>query len=86
MATITVDVLFFAAYRERLSEDRRSASIAANATVADLLEALVREDERYQFVRDETRRMIAVNQSMARADTVLTDGDEIAFFPPVTGG
>jgi len=28
----------------------------------------------------------AVNQDMAQADTVLADGDEVAFFPPVTGG
>jgi len=28
----------------------------------------------------------AVNQDMARGDTRIADGDEIAFFPPVTGG
>jgi molybdopterin synthase sulfur carrier subunit len=28
----------------------------------------------------------AVNQAMARGDTQVADGDEIAFFPPVTGG
>ncbi len=28
----------------------------------------------------------AVNQSIARADTAVKDGDEVAFFPPVTGG
>jgi len=28
----------------------------------------------------------AVNQDMARADTPVHDGDEVAFFPPVTGG
>ena len=28
----------------------------------------------------------AVNQDMARADTLVHDGDEVAFFPPVTGG
>ncbi len=29
---------------------------------------------------------IAVNQEMAEPETVLRDGDEVAFFPPVTGG
>jgi molybdopterin synthase sulfur carrier subunit len=28
----------------------------------------------------------AVNQDIAGADTPVTDGDEVAFFPPVTGG
>jgi molybdopterin synthase sulfur carrier subunit len=28
----------------------------------------------------------AVNQDMAQGDTRIADGDEIAFFPPVTGG
>lgn len=29
---------------------------------------------------------VAVNQDMATGDTRISDGDEIAFFPPVTGG
>jgi molybdopterin synthase sulfur carrier subunit len=32
------------------------------------------------------RILIAVNQEMAGADTCLKDMDELAFFPPVTGG
>jgi sulfur-carrier protein len=30
--------------------------------------------------------LVAVNREYAAADTVLSDGDEVAFFPPVTGG
>jgi len=30
--------------------------------------------------------LIAVNQEYTSADTLLSDGDELAFFPPVTGG
>ncbi len=29
---------------------------------------------------------MAVNQEMAAADSTLNDGDEVGFFPPVTGG
>jgi sulfur-carrier protein len=29
---------------------------------------------------------VAVNQTMARMDTAVSPGDEVAFFPPVTGG
>jgi molybdopterin synthase sulfur carrier subunit len=28
----------------------------------------------------------AINQAMAHGDSPLADGDEVAFFPPVTGG
>jgi molybdopterin converting factor small subunit len=30
--------------------------------------------------------LCAVNQAMARPDSPISDGDEVAFFPPVTGG
>ena len=32
------------------------------------------------------KALVAVNQEMTRDDAALNDGDEIAFFPPVTGG
>ncbi len=54
---------------------------------ADIVQLLIKRDEtwRREFSGDNTI-LIAVNQEMGAADTHVNDGDEVAFFPPVTGG
>jgi molybdopterin synthase sulfur carrier subunit len=83
-----VTVLYFARLREALGT--ASEQIVLPATVRDLegLRALLvgrggaweRELAPGQPVR------AAVNQAMAIGDAPVADGDEVAFFPPVTGG
>ena len=83
-----VTVLYFARLREALG--MASEQIALPATVRDLegLRALLvgrggaweRELAPGKPVR------AAVNQAMAIGDAPVSDGDEVAFFPPVTGG
>jgi molybdopterin synthase sulfur carrier subunit len=83
-----VTVLYFARLREALGTG--SEQIALPATVRDLegLRALLvgrggaweRELAPGKSVR------AAVNQAMAVGDVPVADGDEVAFFPPVTGG
>ena len=55
--------------------------------MADLLVELRLRGEAWtrELAADRVFR-VAVNQQMARLDTVLKDGDEVAVFPPVTGG
>jgi len=83
-----VTVLYFASLRESLGKS--SERIALPATVRDLegLRALLvaRGDVWGQALAPSTPVRAAVNQSMAVGDTALADGDEVAFFPPVTGG
>lgn len=57
----------------------------ASADVAGLKSALKAQDERFNQL-DDKRLLCAVNQSMANDATPLTHDDEVAFFPPVTGG
>jgi molybdopterin synthase sulfur carrier subunit len=47
---------------------------------------LAARDEKWQVLRTRRNLRYAVNQEMARLDTPVADGDEVAFFPPVTGG
>ena len=80
-----IAILYFAWLRERtgLSEEAFALPSAAT-TVADLVDLLaVRHPSAFQ-----NRRTIrcAVNQEFADPSTVLRAGDEVAFFPPVTGG
>jgi sulfur-carrier protein len=80
-----ITVLYFAWLRERTGVSEESVSLPATVmTVADLVDVLAaRHATAFQ-----NRRAIrcAVNQEFADPATVLHAGDEVAFFPPVTGG
>ena len=83
-----ITVLYFARLREALG--RPSEQVPLPAGVGDLaaLRALLRERGGAWAVEMADGRAVraAVNQSIAHADTPIADGDEVAFFPPVTGG
>lgn len=80
-----ITILYFAWLRERTGLSEEFFTLPAGVTtVADLIEVLAsRHAAAFQ-----NRRAIrcAVNQEFADPATVLRAGDEVAFFPPVTGG
>ncbi len=81
-----IKVLFFASVRDRLGIDQLELPEVPR-TVEDLRLQLASRDETWAHVLDaEPSVLVAVNQTMAAADTSLNDGDEVGFFPPVTGG
>ena len=81
-------VLFFARIREELNCP--GVEVPWEDTVADLdnLQARLCQDggPRWQEVLNRANMIRAVNQSVVAGNTALNDGDEVAFFPPVTGG
>ena len=83
-----VTVLYFARLREALGQG--SEQIALPASVRDLegLRALLiaRGGAWEQELAPGRPIRVAVNQTMAVGDAQVNDGDEVAFFPPVTGG
>jgi molybdopterin synthase sulfur carrier subunit len=82
-------VLYFASLRERLGKSREELPLpnGAPTTVASLVEALrAREAPWREAFAPGTSWRVAVNQRMADPATPLRAGDEVAFFPPVTGG
>ncbi len=81
-----IRVLYFARLREQLGTSGEDLPATA-ATVADLTAALRGRGGVWAdaFALDQTV-MAAVNQELARPETPVADGDEVAFFPPVTGG
>ena len=83
-----ITVLYFAKRREAMGRDREELELPAEVTtVAALRNWLVARGAPWDAAFGETRRLrAAVNQDMARDDTPLTAGAEVAFFPPVTGG
>ena len=77
---MAVKVKVFAHLRERLGVDETMIDSADAASVGDVWKAVSGEDALPRHV------LAAVNLDYARADTAVSDGDEVAFFPPVTGG
>ena len=79
---------FFASIREQLGCDGDVLEAPAGVvTVAALRQLLLGRGDIWQQALSGNRVLrVAVNQDMAGPDTPLRDGDEVAFFPPVTGG
>jgi len=86
---VQVKVLFFANLRERLGTGAEEVDLPDSAsTVAGLRTHLMRRGGAWSDVLADMKVVrVAVNQDMAAAaNAPLNHGDEIAFFPPVTGG
>lgn len=82
-----IQLRYFASLHEQLGVDAEAIESTAGATVAELRAFLRERGEPWaQVLAPEQRILAAVNQEMARPETSVADGDEVAFFPPVTGG
>ncbi len=83
-----VTILYFASLRESLGCAREQVALpGATATVSSLVEQLRNRSDRWTDAFAPGKRWrVAVNQRMADLATPLRPGDEVAFFPPVTGG
>ncbi|HWA38740.1 MAG TPA: molybdopterin converting factor subunit 1 [Burkholderiales bacterium] len=81
-------VLYFASVKERLGKGAEELDVPADvATVAGLRAHLSGRGGAYAEVFDEKKLVkAAVNQDMVSSTAPLRAGDEVAFFPPVTGG
>lgn len=82
--TITIEVRYFAAMREALGRSSERLAVPAGATASAVLDRLVQEQPKLDRMRSVV--MVMVNQAYAPPGTILSDGDELAFIPPVSGG
>jgi len=83
-----VTILYFASLRETLGCAREQVALAsATNTVSSLVDVLRNRGDRWPeaFAPGKSWR-VAVNQQVADLATPVKPGDEVAFFPPVTGG
>jgi molybdopterin synthase sulfur carrier subunit len=83
-----LELRFFASLREALGISQESVTIPASVkTIADLRLYLIERGNPWAGVLAEGKVLrCALNQQMVDASTLLQDGAEVAFFPPVTGG
>ncbi len=83
-----MQIIYFGRLREQLQSSGEKLEYSAKSgSVRGLLEQLCQRGEPWASALDgRATVLVAVNQEMAGAETALADGDEVAFFPPVTGG
>ena len=79
-----VTVRLFASLREKAGQEIVYLDLPEGARVADAWANLCLYEQELQACRD--RVLIALNRRYVDADQVLSDGDELALFPPVSGG
>lgn len=81
-------LLYFASLREQVGLSGEEVELPADvASVASLRAHLAARDEAWKAALSQKKHLrVAVNQVMAEDGTPVGAGDEVAFFPPVTGG
>ena len=77
---MTITVKFFASLRETLNRDTCAIDGSEVATAADVWRVAT---DNHEFPNN---TLIAINMDYAKSEQSVSDGDEVAFFPPVTGG
>ena len=83
-----ITILYFARLRESLGKESEQMALPAGVSNVESLRALLRGrgGAWAAEMASGTRVRAAVNQDIAQQYAGIKDGDEIAFFPPVTGG
>lgn len=80
MTSMNINILYFASLGEHLGKTEENLSVSDNITAAQAWQQLNPD------ISLPANTLVAINQEYASFDTVLQQGDELAFFPPVTGG
>lgn len=78
-----ITVKFFARYREALGVD--SQKVEGNFSTVDDVRILLAARDGFDVLKEQNL-MCARNEDLCQLDEPLVDGDEVAFFPTVTGG
>ena len=82
-----ITVLFFAGLREALGTSSEMLALPSEVTtVAALRDHLAARGDKWGALASARNLRAAVNQDMVPLTSAIKDGDEVAFFPPVTGG
>lgn len=86
---VTVRLVYLARLREAFASSGEALQWTSGSepTVADILDALRKRGGAFGAELGGSRAVrVAVNHAVARPNDVVRDGDEVALFPPVTGG
>lgn len=82
---MTVNILLFGSLKELLGKSSLQMTWKGRITVQDLF-CQILEDKSNQRIQWQKQVLYAINQEQVPADSVVNDGDEVAFMPPMSGG
>lgn len=81
-----IRVVFLAQLREQLGVAELNVEASAVSSVGELKQHLLRSHPEWARFLGNSALLVALNHEYTRGDVLLQPGDEVAFFPPVTGG
>ena len=79
-----ITMRYFALWREELGHEEETREVAPGTTVAALIDGIVAGHPRLAALRRST--MFMLNQEYVEPGQALSEGDEVAVIPPVSGG
>lgn len=85
-ANLQITVRYFASIREAMQTGSVSLSTSASTVAALRSELMAQSPAAAQALAEGKAVRMALNQEICEGSDVLKNGDEVAFFPPVTGG
>ncbi|GAM59584.1 molybdenum cofactor biosynthesis protein moaD [Vibrio ishigakensis] len=80
-----IKVVFFAQVRELVGVDEVTVE-AETATVDEIRQQLLQQGGKWELALESGKLLAAINHTMVPLTAEAKAGDEVAFFPPVTGG
>ncbi len=84
---MNISICYFARFREKLACKQENYALTASITVEQLLQQLAARGGVWsELFQSNQGVLVAINQEMMPLSTRINAGDEVAFFPPVTGG
>lgn len=84
---MAVTIWYFARIKEAVNCEKETLQLPDEVeSVDDLVNWLSLRGDAWNKALNEGKVLVAINEAVASRHTMLSDEDEIAFYPPVTGG
>lgn len=81
-----IKVVFFASLKEQLGCGEVDLELDHATSIKDIKTRLIEQDPTWRSAFENRSLLMAINHEMVSEEQLVKSGDEVAFFPPVTGG